>query len=85
MCAYPHAALVVHWLIHGDGGKRKAIAFELLLAEKQNGGLRKGTFFELVGLAAEQVDAALREYAAKLGKDVPHRKYAEPKADEPGK
>lgn len=83
--AYPHAALVVHWLIHGDGGKRKALAFDLLLAEKQNGGLRKGTFFELVGLGAEQVDAALREYAAKLGRDVPRRKYAEPKADEPGK
>jgi hypothetical protein len=73
--AYQQAALVVHWLLEANGGKRRDVAFELLVAERQNGGLRKGTFFDLVGMPAADVDAALKEHAARIGKELPRREY----------
>jgi hypothetical protein len=73
--AYQQAALVVHWLLEANGGKRKDVALELLVAERQNGGLRKGTFFDLVGMPAAEVDAALKEHAARIGRELPRREY----------
>lgn len=73
---YPHAALLVHWLLTGDGGRRAAKAFELLLAERQTAGLRKGTLFDLLGLDAAAVDAALRAHAATIDRELPKRAYA---------
>ncbi|MCA8977878.1 MAG: hypothetical protein KDC98_24340 [Planctomycetes bacterium] len=78
---YPHAALVVHWLLEADGGKRRKAAMELLLAERQHGGLRKGTFFELVGMEPADVDAALKAYAADIKQRLTIRTYGEPAAD----
>ncbi|HLU38391.1 MAG TPA: hypothetical protein VK081_03340 [Planctomycetota bacterium] len=72
---YPHAALVVHWLLHGDGGKRRGTAMELLVAHKQNGGLRKGTLFDLLGMTPEAAEQALLAHAAKLRKELPRRNY----------
>lgn len=73
--AYPHAALVVHWLLTADRGKRAAKAFELLAAERQNGGLRKGSVLELLSLSAEEADRLLREHGAAIGSTLPRRKY----------
>lgn len=73
--AYPHAALVVHWLLTADGGKRRSKAFELLAAERQNGGLRKGTVFDLLGSKAEEVDQALRQHAAAIARTLKQRQY----------
>lgn len=73
---YPHAALVVHWLLTGDGGKRAAKAFELLTAERQHGGLRKGSVFDVIGVSAEEADRLLREHAAQLAASLPKRPYS---------
>ncbi len=72
---YPHAALVVHWLLMADGGKRRAKAFELLLAERQTGGLRKGTMFDLLGMKPAEIDAALVAHAGTIGRTLVHRAY----------
>lgn len=78
---YPHAGLLVHWLLHGDAGKRANLVFELLASERQHGGLRKGTLFDLVGMPADKLDLALQEYARKLDKELTRRKYVEPPAE----
>ncbi|MCA8963455.1 MAG: hypothetical protein H6838_09795 [Planctomycetes bacterium] len=77
---YPQAALVVHWLMHGDGGKRRATVFDLLVAERQNGGLRKSSFEELLGMDYAAIDAALTAHAAAIHKQLKIRTYAEPQA-----
>lgn len=73
---YQHAALMVHWLLMGEGGKRRQSAFDLLQAERQTAGLRKGTLFDLLGMPAEKIDAALREHAAAIDRSLPKRKCA---------
>ena len=72
---YPHAALIVHWLLTADGGKRRQLAFELLMAERQTAGLRKGTLFDLIGMPAEKLDAALKAHAAAIERSLPKRPY----------
>lgn len=74
---YPHASLLVHFLIHGNDGAHRKDAFELLVAERTMGGLRKQTLFELVGMEPEELDAAIQAYARQISSALPRRKYAE--------
>ena len=83
--SYPHAALLAHWLLEADGGKRSKVLFDLLTAERQHGGIRKKTFFDLVGMTPEQVDTALAAHAKHIAKALTVRTYGKPEGPAAGK
>ena len=72
---YPHAALLVHYLLHAKNGGYRKKAFQLLLAEKTQGGLRKGDMFRMLRTDPAKLEAAVSEFAASIPKSRQERKY----------
>jgi hypothetical protein len=63
---YPHATLLVHFLLHAREGAWRRPAFQLLFEETTQGGLKKKDLFETLRVTPEALDAELKEYAASL-------------------
>ena len=76
---YPHAALLLHFLLEGPEHRYRSIGFDLLLAEMTQGGLRKKDLFGILGTTPEELEAALRAHAEDVAKRCPARKYGSKK------
>lgn len=72
---YPHAALFTHWLLEADGGANRKVGFELLARYLSEGGLRDKDAFALLKKKPDEIDAALKAYAAKLDRSLKKRRY----------
>lgn len=73
--AYPHAALVMHYMLESGEGNLRAKGFELLRQEITQGGMRKTPFFEWLGTPLPAFELGLKEHAAKIDKSLPKRTY----------
>ena len=73
--SYPHAALVMHYMLESGEPELRAKGFALLREEITQGGLRKAPFFEWLGRPVAEFEAGLKAFSERSAKDLKVRTY----------
>ncbi len=73
---YPHAALVTHFLLHGEGGAWRKKGIGLLEKVYESGGI-KVSLADYLKVDQEDFEAAFAEHIAMIAKDLRRRTYRE--------
>jgi len=72
---YSHAALLMHYLMEGDRRRYRKQVFTLLARQITQGGLRKQTMFEMLGVKPDELTRAYTAHARRIVAELPFRQY----------